>query len=187
MTGRMRRRFLAGWVTCMTILLAASSAVATPKIGKVAPDFSLRDREGTLVRLTDFAYQGKAKPRKPKKAVVLDFFRTDCKPCRKGLPKLFKLHRKFKKGGVQVVMVALLEDENGEDKLDQFLKKNPIPFMVLVDSYGTVAKKYVVEDGKVKIPALFLMDHQRKLRHVVRGLDEKSFQQLKSRLGKLAR
>lgn len=187
MSSCMRLNAGLGLAIIMAIMLASPSLQAKPKIGKVAPNFSLRDLEGTLVRLSDFAYQGKAKPRKPKKAVVLDFFRTDCKPCRKGLPKLVELHRNYKDRGVQVVLVALLEDENGEAKLEQFLKSNSIPFTVLVDSYGTVAKKYVREDGKVKIPALFLLDHQRKLRHVVRGLDEKSFLQLKSRLGKLAR
>jgi len=176
-----------GLVAYVTVMLASSSLQAKPKVGKVAPDFSLRDREGTLVRLSDFTYRGKAKARRPKQVVVLDFFRTDCKPCKQGLPKLIDLHRKYKERGTKVILIALLEDENGEAKLDQFLKNNPTPFTVLVDSYGTAAKKYVMEEGKVKIPALFLLDRQRKLRHVVRGLDKESFSHLKSRLTKLTK
>lgn len=171
----------------MAMMLASYSLKAQPKIGKIAPDFSLRDKEGTLIRLSDFAYRGKAKALKPKQVVVLDFFRTDCKPCKQGLPKLVKLHKRYKERGAKVLLIALLEDDQGEAKLDQFLKNNPIPFTVLVDSYGTVAKKYVMEDGKLKIPALFLLNRQRELQHVVRGLDAKSFGQLKSHLDKLAK
>ena len=85
-----------GLAFILATMLVSLPSNAKPKIGKVAPNFSLRDREGTLVRLSDFAYRGKDRPRKPRQLVVLDFFRTDCKPCKKGLPKLVKLHQSYK-------------------------------------------------------------------------------------------
>ena len=184
-----RRQLRSGAVLTSFVLLFFSPppALASPKVGRAAPDFSLRDLEGTLFRLSDLAYKGKESASKPKQVVVLDFFRTDCKPCIKGLPKLKELHWTYKGKGVKMLLIALLEEKNGEEKLFAFLKANPLPFTVLVDSYGTVAKKYVLKAGKVKIPALFLLDRKRMVKHVVRGLNEKAIKKLNSKIEKLAR
>ena len=178
---------VAGFSALIATAITIQPLFAAPGVEKKAPDFSLRDRDGTLVRLSDFAYSGKPRPRRSKQVVVIDFFRTDCKPCRKGLPKLVKLHRRYKNRGVKVLLVALLEEEKGEAKLGAFLRKNPLPFTVLIDSYGVAAKKYVLENGIVKIPALFVVDRHGKLRHVVRGLDDKGFKRLQKLVEKLAR
>ena len=55
-------------------------------------------------------------------------------------------------------MIALLEEENGRSKLDQWLKKNKLPFPVLVDAYENVAKKYIVEGDTVSLPSIFYID-----------------------------
>ena len=112
------------------------------RVGDQAPDFSLRDLESNLVRLSDMAYPGEEKSWKKKKKVMLDFFRTDCKP----------------KDNVQVVLIALLESENGREKLDKFLKKNKIPFPVLVDSYEMVAKKYIMDGETCTLPSIFFLN-----------------------------
>lgn len=155
-------------------LLAATPAAAVPKIGQPAPAFSLRDREGALISLADLAYPGKAKRHRPKRVVVLDFFRTDCKPCRKALPKLVELHKKFKDRPVRVVLVALLEEDEGQEKLDRFLKKQRLPFPVLVDAYALAGKKYVAKGNGVQIPALFVIDRSGVLRARFSGLASKS-------------
>jgi peroxiredoxin len=145
-------------------------AKAAPRPGDAAPAFALRDRQGERVSLADLAYPGPERPRRPKQVVVLDFFRTDCEPCRKGLPKLIDLHRRTEGKGVRVILLALLEDEEGESKLDRFLAENPVPFTVLVDAYAAVGKKYVEEGGKVRIPALFVVDRAGVIRERVDGL-----------------
>jgi peroxiredoxin len=132
------------------------------------------------------AYPGPARPRHPKRVVVLDFFRTDCKPCRNGLPKLVKLHKKLRSRGVQVVLVALLEDEEGEAKLDRFLARYPLPFPVLVDAYSNVARKYVATGDSVQIPALFVIDRNGVLRSRVGGVvDSKVLEKLQARIEEL--
>lgn len=146
-------------------LLASGSLAGAPKVkvGDQAPDFSLRDLDSNLVRLSDLAYPGKEVSWKKKKKVLLDFFRTDCKPCMKKLPEIVAYHNKHK-DKVHVVLIALLESENGREKLDRFLKEQKLPFPVLVDTYETVAKKYIVDGETVTLPAIFLIDENGKVR-----------------------
>jgi len=137
----------------VVLLLTLSPVVlAEPRVGQKAPHVALRDREGALFDLA-----------RAKQPVVLDFFRTDCKPCRRSLPVLSKLHARRGKQ-LKVVLVALLEEEEGEEKLERFLRATPLPFTVLVDRYGLAAKKYVVRGGTARIPALFVIDRKGVLR-----------------------
>ena len=139
--------------------------------GDKAPDFSLRDMDGNLVRLTDFAYPGKEKPWAKKKKVLIDFFRTDCEPCKKELPEVVGYFNKHKED-THVMMISLLETDNGREKLDDFLQKNAIPFPILVDAYETVAKKYIVEGDSVTLPSLFFLDEDGMIRGRFTGLKE---------------
>jgi peroxiredoxin len=158
---------------CATVaLLLSTSALAAPEVGKSAPSFALRDRSGALLRLADLAYPGAARPHRPKHALLLDFFRTDCKPCRKGIPKLVKLHAKYKGKGLKVVLIALLEDDEGQQKLDAFLAKHRLPFTVLIDAYGVAGKKYVRKGNGFSIPATFLIDSSGVLRMQSKSPDE---------------
>jgi peroxiredoxin len=144
---------LVGWC------IQAHAGKKKPKVGvgDQAPDFSLRDLESNLVRLSDMAYPGEEKSWKKKKKVMLDFFRTDCKPCMQELPQMIEYHEKHKEK-VQVVLIALLESENGREKLDKFLKENKIPFLVLVDVYETVAKKYIIDGETCTLPSIFFIN-----------------------------
>jgi peroxiredoxin len=147
------------------VALTPSAWAEPPSVGKEAPAFSLRDREGALISLGDFAYPAPDKPGRARKVVLLDFFRTDCAPCKKALPKLVDLHRKLAGKPLQVMLLALLEEDEGEEKLERFLKANPVPFLVLVDPYGTAAKKYIADKGGYQIPSLFMIDRGGVLRH----------------------
>ncbi|MBW1870685.1 MAG: TlpA family protein disulfide reductase, partial [Deltaproteobacteria bacterium] len=106
-----------------------------------------------------------------KKKVLLDFFQTDCEPCKKELPQVVAYHNKFK-DKVQVLMIALLESENGQAKLDKFLKDKKIPFPVLVDAYENTAKKYIVDGETVTLPSIFLIDENGVVRARLVGLKE---------------
>jgi len=170
------------------VLCLCPSSWAGPKKGVRAPAFSLRDPEGAWFKLSDLTYRGPAKARKPKHVVLLDFFSTDCKPCIKALPKLIKLHNKFKGKAVKVVLLALPEKADADErKLAAFLKKRSLPFLVLVDSYGKVAGKYVMRKGLVKIPALFVIDKDMVVREVLQKMDAKALLGLDKLMEKLTR
>ncbi len=158
-----------------SLLIAGPQAVAGPKpkveVGKAAPDFFLRDVQGIMHKLSDVAFKGKDTSWKKKKKVLLDFFRTDCKPCMKEFPEVVAFHNKHK-DKVQVMMIALLEEEEGREKLNQWLEKTKPPFPVLVDAYETVAKKYILKGDTVSLPSIFLIDEDGIVRASLEGLSK---------------
>jgi peroxiredoxin len=184
--GRGRARERARLLVCAACTSVAALLLATapraraeeeaePRIGERVPAFHLYDTSGALVALRDHVVlPGQRPPLHPKAAVVLDFFRTDCKPCRASLPHLVGLHRKLAARGVLVALVALLEEDEGEARLEAFLKQTPLPFPVLVDAYGVVAKKYVRKGEGFQIPQTFVVDRQAVLRVRQGALDAKA-------------
>jgi len=163
---------LVGLVACVAMLAGgalASRALAGPQPGDKAPDFSLRDRQQRVVRLSDLAYAGPARPGRPKRDVVLDFFRTDCMPCRKELPQLVAYYRAHKHEAV-VLLVALLEPEGGREKLDAFLRDHPLPFPVLVDSYEVAAKHFIVKKKSLTLPCIFQISKDGRVLKRIEGL-----------------
>ncbi len=169
------------------ILAEGAVGAEPPPINKPAPPFSLRDREGALVSLSDLAYPGQEKASRPRKVVLLDFFRTDCQPCRKALPRLVELQKKLGAKPVKIIVVALLEEEEGQEKLDRFLQETKLPLLVLVDPYGSAAKKYVSHKGGLQIPALFLVDRTGVLRRRLQGAEAESVPKLATQLEELLR
>lgn len=175
------KRFVrwACWIGCGCLSLAAlaadPAAPAKPKIpvavGTQAPDFSLRDHEGNLIRLNDFVFPGAETAHHKKIELLLDFFATDCKACKAELPQVVAYSKKHA-GDVQVVLVAIPEKEDGVNKLEKFLTDNPVPFPVLVDSYETVAKKYVADGSTMTLPATFFIGKSGKIRVIFLGLEK---------------
>lgn len=156
-------------LTALAILFAAGAATApdaiakkkkkTPKAGDKAPAFQLRAADRTMVRLSDLAYSGRERSYAPKRPVLLDFFRTDCKPCLEAMPELVKAHDDYNKRGLHVLLVALVEegDDDGS-KLQKFLDDRKLPFTVVIDRADYVSEKYL---GKVvALPATFLIDRE---------------------------
>ena len=106
-------------------------------VGKACPDFSVPGLKGGTVKLSDF----KGKP------VIVDFWASWCKPCRKALPFFSKQYRKLKKQGVEIIAVNI-DKTKGQAK--KFLKaeKMSLPFSVAHDAGGKkVASKYQPHPG----------------------------------------
>ncbi|MFA6033185.1 MAG: TlpA disulfide reductase family protein, partial [Myxococcota bacterium] len=100
----MKRAFLV-FVILAGLAVAGAAIAAVAQVGVPAPDFSLRDLNGRKVSLSDYAYQGPEKKGRPKKVVLLDFFRTDCGPCKKELPLVEQVYRKYRDKGFEVMLV----------------------------------------------------------------------------------
>ena len=161
-------------VLAMLVALGGSAFAGSREMLKMreqAPYFFLRDLEGAMHRLSDMAFPGKETSWRKKRKVLLDFFRTDCKPCMKELPHVIEFHNKHK-GEIQVLMVALLEEDDGRAKLDHWLRTTNPPFPVLVDAYETVAKKYIVKGESISLPSMYLIDQDGIVRAKLEGFTE---------------
>src|SRR6266704_1689255 len=69
-------------------------------IGQQAPDFSIKDQSGRVVKLSD--YRGKL--------VFLNFWGTWCQPCVKEMPAMEKMYQTFKDRKFQMLAVSIDND-----------------------------------------------------------------------------
>lgn len=89
-----------------------SSQITTEKIsGEKFPDFNFTDLKGKTHDSRDYK----------DKIIILNFWATWCAPCIIEFPKLIKLAE----NNPDIILIALSSDIN-DDKINQFLKKNPV-------------------------------------------------------------
>ena len=79
----------------------AKYATGMLKAGTTAPDFTLTDPDGKAVSLSDFRGQ----------YVVLDFWASWCPDCRKDIPEVKALHKKYGTEGVAFLGVSFDTDK----------------------------------------------------------------------------
>ena len=119
------------------------SHAAELKSGDTFPNLGEYSLEGTIPDLKG-------------KVVLVDLWASWCGPCKKAFPVMKELHEKFSDKGLVIVAVSL--DENKKD-MDDFLKKSPVPFLILRDASGKLAERL----GVSGIPASFIVGKDGKL------------------------
>jgi peroxiredoxin len=119
------------------------------KAMKDAFDVPLAKLDGTSLKLSD--YKGKV--------VVLDFWRTDCPPCVKWVPRLAKFHERYRDRGLEII--GLTSNEKSDQKLvEDFSKKFGLNYTVAyANSWVSRAflKGFEDETGAPPIPQLFVI------------------------------
>ena len=113
------------------------------KVGKAAPDFTLKNLDGQQVRLSDF----KGKP------VLMNFFATWCGPCRSEMPDLEAAWQQYKDQGLTVLAVDLTNQDNVAD-VKAYVKELGLTFPAVLDETGSVAGLYKVGP----IPTSYFID-----------------------------
>ncbi len=111
-----------------------------------APDFTLKNLEGSEVSLKDF--EGKV--------VFLNFWATWCGPCREEMPSMERLWQRFKEEDF-VILAVDLRESRGE--VVSFMKEYGLTFPVLLDSKGEVGSMF----GVRAIPTTYLLDSEGKI------------------------
>ena len=133
-----------------------AGALVTPASGsnrmEAAPDFSLMNRNGEMVTLSEFRGQ----------VVLINFWATWCAPCRKEMPYLEQIYQRYERLGVTLLGVNV---EDGPEEAKAFLKETPVTFPVLFDTDKTVSSLYGVE----AMPTTILVDRQGKIRFIHYG------------------
>ena len=100
-----RREFAAkllllSFVALFVIFFSRPHGIKAPKIGELAPAFSLQNAAGKPVTVAD--YRGKI--------LVLNFWASWCGPCVEELPSLNKLAERYRGKDVHILGVSVDED-----------------------------------------------------------------------------
>jgi len=117
--------------------------IIEPRERVQAPDFTLKDLNGSKVRLRD--YRGKI--------VFLNFWATWCPPCREEMPSMDKVYNEFR--NKDFVMLAINLQENA-GRVKAFKERFRLNFPILLDSDGEVGLDYAVRS----IPTSYLVDRE---------------------------
>ncbi len=132
----------------IAFLLLAFTSPSAPVKGQQAPDFELVSPSGKKVKLSKF--RGKV--------VLIDFWASWCRPCRKENPNVVQVYNKYRKSkfkngkGFVVLSVSL------DRKMDDWKKAIEADGLIWkshgFDKDGAVSSKY----GVTSIPTAFLID-----------------------------
>ncbi|MBW4648615.1 MAG: peroxiredoxin [Kastovskya adunca ATA6-11-RM4] len=122
-------------------------------VGTVAPDFNVKDTNGNTVSLSD--YSGKT--------VVLYFYPKDDTPgCTKEAHGFRDNYADFQNKDAVILGVSM--DDEASHK--QFTEKYNLPFNLLADVDGTLAKAYDVQGDKYAKRVTYIIDPTGKIAQV---------------------
>ncbi len=133
--------FLLLAVVVLLILIYLRGGPERIHVNEIAPGFNLPKKGGAIALES---YRGKA--------ILINFWATWCPPCVSEMPSLVALHKAMEKKPFEIL--AISEDEEGWRAVDDFTRRLPLPFPVLLDPGGGVATEY----GVYSLPESFLID-----------------------------
>ncbi|MFY9398699.1 MAG: TlpA disulfide reductase family protein [Desulfomonilia bacterium] len=103
-----------------------------------APGFSLKDLSGKVHHFED--YRGKV--------VLLNFTTTWCPTCRRDVSKLKKTYDRWRGPNFELLSIYL---EESPEKVSSFARSYDLPYPVLLDTEGTIARRYQVRGVPTKV------------------------------------
>ena len=160
------------------LLLIFPSAAFGLQPGDLAPSFSLRDSQGKNFFLS--AHVGKQQ-KGHTKGLILNFFASSCRPCRRELPVLNAPVDEFKPQGIQVAIIGYREDfDQFMDLLTELGVESPT---ILSDKYGKVGERY----GVRFLPATFFISPDGRVKDILRGELPNIEQVLRQRAAELSK
>jgi thiol-disulfide isomerase/thioredoxin len=117
-----------------------------------AAEFSLPSRGGPPVSLAGLRGQ----------VVLVNFWATWCGPCRKEMPLLEQIHKKYAPLGFTLLGINVEEDTT---HMEAFLGDVPVTFPVLLDPANQVSKLYDV----AAMPSTVIIDRKGQVRYIHQG------------------
>jgi peroxiredoxin Q/BCP len=144
----------------------AKKSTSILSVGDKAPAFSLKNQDGTIVRLKDFAG----------KKVVVYFYPKDNTPtCTKEACNLRNHYQKLKKKGYEVIGVST----DSENSHRRFREKFDLPFDLLADTEKEMVNAYRVYGEKMLygrkymgiLRTTFLIDERGRIERIIDDVD----------------
>ena len=160
MEKKMRKivRFMIPLSLVLFVLLSADSACAVKQNSSDAPDFTLKDLNGTTISLSD--YSGKV--------LFLNYWATWCPPCRAEISDFIEVYDEYKDKGLEILGISV--DEISPEKVSDFVKKSKMNYPVAMatrelfqnyQSPSAIPTTLVIDgDGKIQYKKVGLMSKQ---------------------------
>jgi thiol-disulfide isomerase/thioredoxin len=111
-------------------------------VGKAMPTFTLTGKDNKDVTVGEIS--------KNKKYILIDFWASWCSPCRKEIPNLKKLYKKYASKGFEIISISTDKKEADWEKA---LKEEKLTWPNFLDT-KSAGKAFNVKS----IPAMFLVD-----------------------------
>lgn len=138
-----------------SFLFAPVPADATPQLGQPALEFKVTSTTGQTISQDN--YRGHV--------LILDFFATWCQPCRRSIPHLVEMNRKYGKQGLQILGLSV--DEDGERVIKTFTDEFRVNYPLALAGDSTT-----VDFGIRSVPVMYLIDKKGKVVEVYRGYSD---------------
>lgn len=152
-------------VFSMSVTYAASE-----KLSGKAPNFTLKSHSGKNIKLSELRGE----------VVMLNFWASWCGPCRKEMPLLEKIHKKYKRLGFTLLGINV--EENTRDAKN-YLKDVKVTFPILFDRTQKTSKLYDVR----AMPTTVLIDRNGNKRFLHKGYKPGYENDYKKQIKKLLR
>ncbi|MGH2531607.1 MAG: peroxiredoxin family protein [Thermomicrobiales bacterium] len=122
-----------------------------PKVGEVAPDFTVYDLNGRPVSLSEFRGQ----------PVWLNFWGSWCAPCRSEMPEIQRAYEQLAPQGLVLLAISMRESP---DEAAAFAARNDVTFTILTDQYEQATG---VDYALVNFPTHIFIDRQGRVHTIV--------------------
>jgi peroxiredoxin len=139
-------------ITVISMILAPLPMQAN---SSSVPDFSLEQLDGSVYKLSDHI---------GKKIIIIDFWATWCKPCKKLLKKLNQIYLDYKQH-VEVLAISI-DDTSAVAKAGAYIKGKGFSFTVLLDTDSQVVR---ILNPPMKLPFTVIIGKKGDIVHTHTG------------------
>lgn len=146
----------AGWILWTSVSMPATTGgrAPAPRPGFLAPDFELKTDQGETIRLSDLSGR----------VVIVNVWASWCPPCRAEMPDLERVQRQYRPQGL-VILGVNAANQDSVPAMQSFLAQSEVTFPILLDSDGSVSRKYEVQ----ALPSSYFIGRDGVIREVMVG------------------
>jgi peroxiredoxin len=144
----MHRALLVGSLLLSAAWAIPSAAAAPTLIGKDAPDFVLKTRDGTNLRLSEFRGQ----------VVLVNFWARWAGDSRLEMPALDRINTTYERAGLVVLGISIDEDLR---RAREFADSMKVSYALMFDAGSDIGQHYLLQ----KMPMTILVDRSGVVRY----------------------